>query len=344
MGLNQRIKAREGDFIESVDGLIFDVKGLVHPPNRVIAYVRYIESPVGDRVRGNKRYLKIYSLSERESFLRACYPHYAYYDYVFDEWLEGVPNNLIIKHYQPTEKTMEILSGDCLDGVKADVMRFIEELCNSSSISPRSIGVSGSVLVDLHTHNSDIDIIVYGRKNCVAAYEELKLLLSGRRGFSPFSYDDLKRLYNFRSKDTLMPLDKFRIIESRKAFQGKFHERDFFVRFVLDWDEIEERYGDKIYRCAGYVKIKAVVEDDSNSIFTPCSYRISDVKVLEGKCDGRLLNEIVSFRGRFCDQARKGELIVAQGKVEKVIEGGNEYYRVVLGARPSDFMMVKETL
>lgn len=342
--MGQPIRAREGDFIESRDGLIFDVKGLIHPPERVIAYVRYVESPLGDRVRHNKRYLKIYSLSEREHFLRSHYPEYIYYDPVFGEWLEGVPNNLIIRHYNPIEKTLEISREDHINYIKADIMGFIDELRDSSGIPLRSIGVSGSVLVDLYTHNSDIDIIVYGRKNCISAYNGLKLLLSERRrGFLPFGNDDLKRLYSFRFKDTWMPFDKFSVIESRKALQGKFRGRDFFVRFVLNWDEIGEKYGDRIYRSAGHAKIKAIIEDDSNSIFTPCSYRISNVKILEGKFNEHLIKEIVSFRGRFCDQARRGELIVAQGKVERVIErDGNEYYRIVLGARPSDFMIVEE--
>jgi predicted nucleotidyltransferase len=34
--------AVEGDFIETKDGIIFDVKGFLHPADRIIAYIRYI--------------------------------------------------------------------------------------------------------------------------------------------------------------------------------------------------------------------------------------------------------------------------------------------------------------
>ncbi|KYH39438.1 MAG: DNA polymerase subunit beta, partial [Candidatus Bathyarchaeota archaeon B26-1] len=64
------MKAREGDFIETLEGLIFDVKGLVHPRERVVAYLRYLEDPSGDRVRAGKRYVKVYSLERREAILR----------------------------------------------------------------------------------------------------------------------------------------------------------------------------------------------------------------------------------------------------------------------------------
>ncbi|MBS7649724.1 hypothetical protein KEJ17_08810, partial [Candidatus Bathyarchaeota archaeon] len=87
--------------------------------------------------------------------------------------------------------------------------------------------------------------------------------------------------------------------------------------------------------------IKAKIEDDENSIFTPCTYAVSEAEALEG-IDAQPLREITSFRGRFCEQARRGECVIAQGKVEKVIErDGSEYFRLVLGAKPSDFMIIK---
>jgi predicted nucleotidyltransferase len=36
--------AREGDLIRTKSGVVFDVKGLVHPPNRIIAFPRFIPS------------------------------------------------------------------------------------------------------------------------------------------------------------------------------------------------------------------------------------------------------------------------------------------------------------
>ena len=45
------MNAREGDLIEIQDNVIFDVKGLVHPPNRVVAFIRYVPDPNGNRQR-----------------------------------------------------------------------------------------------------------------------------------------------------------------------------------------------------------------------------------------------------------------------------------------------------
>lgn len=324
--------------------MIFDVKGLIHPPDRVIAYLRYFEDSAGDRVRFGKRYAKVYSLSDRDRILGERYPHYIYYDHVFDKRMEGVPRDSILKLYKPVDKASTLSSRDDLDIVEYQAVRLIQVIHDFTGIPLSHIGVSGSILVDLHSFESDIDIIVYGRRNCLSVYDGLKILLGEKRsGFSPYSLNDLRRLYDFRSRDTCMPFERFYEVESRKVCQGRFLGRDFFVRFVVDWDEVGESYGDRLYRFIGYARIKARVEDDSDSIFTPCRYMVSNVEVLSGVKDVKPLIEVTSFRGRFCDQARKGESVIAEGRVEKVIEkSGYEYYRLVIGNRSSDFMAIRE--
>ena len=195
-------------------------------------------------------------------------------------------------------------------------------------------------MAGLHTEKSDIDVTVYGRENCISVYSSLKSLMERPNGqISRYDMADLRRLYEFRSKDTLMPYEDFVRIERRKHMQGKFMGNDFFVRFILDWSEVDEEYGDRTYSPIGYARIKAKVTDDSEAIFTPCRYPIEDVDFLEGM-KVPSLREIVSFRGRFCEQAKKGEVIMAQGKIEKVTErDGTEYFRMILGGKPSDFMI-----
>jgi predicted nucleotidyltransferase len=337
------VRAREGDFIETQEGLIFDVKGLVHPPDRVVAYLRYFEDPSGVRGHNGRKYIKVYSLSDKEAILRRMYPHYVYYDSVFGEWLEGVPNSLINMHYEPTLKVLNFLKNQPLNGIEKQALMLIQAVHDFSGVPLEKFGISGSLLVGLCAPDSDIDVIVYGRKNCRLAHEALSCLMDKREcGFSRYNLEDLKKLYEFRFKDTWMPFSEFCAVENRKSMQGKFMGRDFFARFIIDWDEVAESYGDRIYRGVGYAKIKAKIENDEDSIFTPCEYAISDVRILSGVNVTPPPIKIVSFRGRFCEQASRGEWVIAQGKMEKVTEkNGEEYYRMILGAKPTDFMIIK---
>jgi predicted nucleotidyltransferase len=155
----------------------------------------------------------------------------------------------------------------------------------------------------------------------------------------PYSLSDLKALFAFRSKDTSASLEDFVRTESRKAFQGKFMNTDYFVRYVKDWNEINEKYGDFQYRNMGLAKMRATISNDSESIFTPCTYSLENATVIEGVKDVAI-TEICSFRGRFCEQARNGEVVMARGKVEKVTDTRTNctHSRLLIGNNPSDYM------
>jgi predicted nucleotidyltransferase len=168
-----------------------------------------------------------------------------------------------------------------------------------------------------------------------------KLLKEEDSGFKPYRRIELQELFDFRSKDTQMSFEDFVLVESRKAFQGKFMGTDYFIRFVKDWSEINEQYGEMCFKNVGYTKITAKIADNTDSLFTPCTYKLTDVQVVEGP---KLtpIQEIVSFRGRFCEQAANSEAVEAQGKVELVTNKkcGVEYYRLILGNKPSDYMVL----
>ncbi len=336
------MKTCEGDLIETATGLIFDVKGLVHPPNQIIAFIRYFPSKEGERKRGETTYGKVYSLSKRYALLRKKFRQYLVYDTVFDEILCEVPISDVKKLYRPVEKLLELRGSRELDSLECKSVQLAELLEKKASAPLESIGISGSIMVGLHTAYSDIDPIVYGSRNCMKAHSALEeMFRSGHGLVKPYTQDELRTLFEFRSEDSTADFESFVRTESRKVMQGKFIGVDFFVRFVKDWSEIDERYGDVQYRNVGYARIKAKIVEDSESIFTPCKYRIEDVAVIEG-IKVQQLNEIASFRGRFCEQARVGEVVVAQGKVERVIDKKHdrEYFRLLLGNKPSDFMIL----
>jgi predicted nucleotidyltransferase len=195
--------------------------------------------------------------------------------------------------------------------------------------------------VRLLTQASDIDPVVYGSKTCYRVYSALRSLLGEDESpVKPYSLKELKELFDFRSRDTVTSFEDFVRTDSRKVLQGKFMGRDYFIRFVKDWNEVEEQYGTILYKPKGYAKIKARVVDDSEAIFTPCRYKIDNVEILEGT-RVEPIEEIVSFRGRFCEQARNGETVIAQGKVELLQkEGERGHYRLLLGNKVSDHMVL----
>jgi uncharacterized protein len=336
------LRAREGDLIKTKSNVVFDVKGLVHPAGKVVAFPRFIPSPMGTRRGDDGAYGKIYSLGDRFKYLQENQPDLIVFDPVFGETMCEVPVADIAEHYKPEEKLWSLRNAKDLTILENKALQLAKLLKIEADIPWSSIGISGSIMAGLTTDKSDMDPLVYGVENCRKAYAALKRLLQkADSGFKPYSREELRELFDFRSKDTQMSFDDFVLVESRKAFQGKFIGTDYFIRFVKEWNEIGEQYSDVCFKNSGYAKITAKIADITDSLFTPCTYRLQDVKIVEGPKLAPIA-EISSFRGRFCEQAVNGEAIEAQGKVELVSnrKTGGEYYRLILGNKPSDYMVL----
>jgi len=355
----------EGYYLESTDGLLFAVKGLIHPPGAVVAYLRYAPDPDGERRKEGLPYRRLYHFEEQEKLLRERCPACLFDDPIFGERLQGVPRGHIKQVYDPCLKLADLRRREGLDELEKKAVKFADLLVGRAKVPESSIGVSGSILVGLHTPRSDVDIVVYGSEHCRAVHGTLRELLhesplppqdwGGPRGGGEvrrLNEQEMRALYAFRSQDTPMGFEDFARLEGRKLIQGKFRGSEYFVRFVKDPTEVGESYGDRRYTSLGQAEIEATVADASEAIFTPCTYRVEDVRfkappqsppTLGGKTDGSLvsdLREITSFRGRFCEQAREWERVVARGKLERVAgREGEAYHRLLLGG-PGDFMTV----
>ena len=199
------------------------------------------------------------------------------------------------------------------------------------------------MLIGLHKDASDLDVAVFGTENCGQVHQALKKLLdlSLCPELCRLDSQGTRDLYRQRVTDTRMAFDEFANAERRKVNQGSFRNRMYYIRFIKDLWETEEKYGFLHYAAVGRVRIEALIADDREAIFTPCTYK------LHGVCDAKgtplpEIKEIVSFRGRFCEQARTGEKIVSEGTLECVRDSeGNIGYRLLLGNFPEDIMVVR---
>ena len=322
-------RAVEGFMLRLRSGAFFEVKGLIHPPDRVVAYPRYVPNPSAPR--GLR---KVYSWAERHQLLEGPFRHYMCFDPVLGDAFCEVPWPDVAELYDPVEALSALRRRGELDPVEADAVELAELLKAEAGIPWRSLGLTGSVMLGLHRLDSDVDLVVYGRPEARRAHEALRALMSSGI-LRPYRLEELRRLHRFRSVDTPMDFGTFVAVESRKVIQGFFRGREYFIRFVASREP--EPYGRLRFRAIGRATVEATVVDDEEAIFTPCSYRVSDIRMLEGP-DVEPLRAICSFRGRFCEHARPGERVLAGGKLEAVFEpGGDTWYRLVVGNQPGDF-------
>jgi predicted nucleotidyltransferase len=96
------IEAIEGDYIETKkEKFYFDVKGLHHPDDYIICFLRFFPHPEGERMKNGIKYKKIYKLNERYALLRKEYLKFLFFSKELDLETQGVYKEEIKKVYTP---------------------------------------------------------------------------------------------------------------------------------------------------------------------------------------------------------------------------------------------------
>ncbi len=208
-------------------------------------------------------------------------------------------------------------------------------ISNESNVPLNYIGISGSILLKMHNIKfSDIDLTVYGRINALKVKETIINLLNNEEyGFSRPKGDILTSWARDIIKIHPLSLSEALIHYGEERWsRALFKNRQFSIRAVKLENEVEEKYGSKIYEPKGLIKIKCRVKDASDAIFLPCKYIVENCNVIEGpKVD---VVEVVSYEGLYSDIASENEEIIVYGKLEKVIDlnTNEKHYRVCVGS------------
>jgi predicted nucleotidyltransferase len=110
--------------------------------------------------------------------------------------------------------------------------------------------------------------------------------------------------------------------------------RDYFFRLLKLPHEVEI---EDESRPLSVVRLKARITDAQGAIYAPCSYSIKDCEYLDS-CGLPIASQLLSYRGRFTEQAEKGDLVEVRGTLEEVVIRGERSFRVILG-RKGDYMI-----
>jgi uncharacterized protein len=330
----------EGFAVETREHWVFSVKGMLHPPDRVIAYLRYLPDPAGDRRLGGLVYRRVYRFEEQVELLRSQHPEYLCHDPVLGLDVQSVPRSKCYKVHNPYTRLAHLRHSGPADAVEEDALALAGEIQRASGVDWADLGITGSVMLGTQRHDSDLDLMVCGEMSCRAVREALASLLHDEAStIRRLELEDLRGLYASHRPDTPLGFHDFSRLQARKVNEIRYRNRAVFVRFVKRPQEYGERYGERRYRSVGQATLQGVVHEDSDAIFTPCRYGMRDAHVVRGPQINDV-REVVSFRGRFSDQLRSGEVLRGSGTIEQVVgEGTERYHRLVIGGQAGDWLL-----
>lgn len=290
------------DFIETREGLIFAVVANGLEEDKALCFLRYVHT--------EGRWRKV-DTEQANDFLGLHYPQYRHFSTVLDAHLHAVPVADIECHYQPRKVLRGLLEGEASDAVLTDLQHLCG-LLSGMGLDLDQVGVTGSLLVGLQNHASDIDLVCYDRSQFHRARNIVQGLIAEDR-CQALNDDDWLSAYQRRACD--FALDDYIWHEQRKYNKAMINQRKFDLSLTIAAPDQAEQ----CYRKLGQIKIEVEVEDDEYGFDYPARFSLKHPDI----------DSIVCFTATYCGQAKAGEWVTVAGQLEIDQDGRR---RIVVGS------------
>ncbi len=259
----------------------------------------------------------------------------------------GIRNPDIAEVKKPEEALRGLLEVGSDDELLEALRGVLEVVLEGSGSSIGDFGVFGSLLHGFHHPKlSDLDLIVYGGETLRRIRELLQELYMDGDSKLSNEFEDIKPVEGKRWLFKNISPEEFVWHQRRKMIYGIFHDqkikRKIKVEFepVKGYNEIKNDYSElKRITREGWVKALLMVEGDSEAPYMPSVYYVETLEVMEGpKVDD--ITRLVSYIEEFRMQAWRGEVIYAEGNLERVETSRGSYRQITLTYGPRYYEQV----
>ena len=345
---------RDRDGIETAEGLIFRVFGYSHPPGAYICDAEYASAKIFDskdprapRTGRGQLYFKFYN-DEGMKLVAKNFPKYQVFHEMLGLNLVGVKNSDVAEARKPEVRLQQLLEAGPTDELLAAMERVLMTSINCSGLKTGDFGVFGSMLHGFHHPKySDIDLIVYGKKENADMRKTLHALYDdGQSGFhNEFESDAAMAGKDWRFKN--FSVDDFVWHQRRKQIYGLYDDkasgRTIKAEFepVKAWSEIKSEYAPRtcITR-RGWVKLKARITTDDEAPFIPSIYGVEPLELISGPKEGLEVARVFSFMEEFRQQAQRDEVVIVEGNLEEVMSPTEQFHQITLTYCPRYYEQV----
>jgi predicted nucleotidyltransferase len=335
------VRFRDRDAPITDDDLIFRTYGYDHPPGSCFCDLEYApetlyrsDDPRAVRDGLPKKHYKFY-FDGGLKFALARDPPYKILHKPLGVEMVGVDGSRISRVVRPQQRLQELMEteSDPLTEACEEVLSLVTD---GSSLKRRDFGVFGSLAHGFHNPRySDIDLIVYGRKQLSELRETLVELYGDgnlRNEFEDWSPRDPPAHWNF----THYSKEEYGLSQLRKGIYTTYDSKDLNRRVKVEfepvrrWDEVTNAYG-AINRITSLGRVEAtgeILAGDEGG-FMPSVYPVRLLEISNDIDCGDVLR-IVSYVEEFRLQLKAGETALIRGNLERVERKDRVFHQITL--------------
>jgi predicted nucleotidyltransferase len=335
MSSTQNWLPADGDTFVTKEGFIFNTFGYEHPEGRVFAFLKYIPADFKqlfnvDMLNRTWTYQgiqlfraeKLYTAKNYQTFTEAFrknFPDYLYFCPFRGKELITSPISSIKTVYVPRDCLRALKAVKKPDELQTIALELLNVISKQANVSLTEFGIHGSIALNMHSSESDIDFVVYGTEN----FRTVEGAIAELVNMGTLSYISGNR------------------IEAARRFQGRFRGRIWMFNATKRQEEIRNDYGAFRFVSLAPVRFQCTVADDTETMYRPATYKVSNYKPLDASSElpvDKVPDRVVSNIGCYRNIARAGSEIKVAGQLERVepVKEGKVSYQVVVGTATSE--------
>ncbi|MEM2242937.1 MAG: nucleotidyltransferase domain-containing protein [Candidatus Bathyarchaeia archaeon] len=264
---------------------------------------------------------KLYTAKNYQTFLevfRKNFPEYIYFCPFRQKEVISAPIDRIVEVFVPRERLKALMKAEGRDKLQELTLEFVQLVSSEAKVPLEDFGVHGSIALNMHSTESDIDIVVYGSQNFRRVEDAIEKLV--QEGVLTYIFSNR--------------------LDAARRFKGRFKGKIFMYNAVRKPEEINVKYGECQYTPIAPVKFRCKVKDDSEAMFRPAIYKVENC-TQHGDLplpENIVPETVVSMIGCYRNVARRGQQIEVSGVLERVenLTSGKITYQVVVGSAESE--------
>ena len=265
---------------------------------------------------------KLYTAQNYQTFIetfRKNFSDYIYYCPFRDKELISAPLSSIKAVYVPRDCLATLKKVKKPDSLQRMALDLVNLLSEASGVGLEDFGIHGSIALNMHAPESDIDFVVYGSQN----FRIVERAIAEQVNAGKLSYIFGNRL------------------EAARRFQGRYNGKVFMYNATRKPEEVKTEYGMFRYAPIDPVRFECTVADDSENMFRPATYTITNYRPLDSASElliDKVPDRVVSNIGCYRNIARQNSQIKVSGKLERVeaVKTSAVFYQVVVGTATSE--------
>ena len=173
------------------------------------------------------------------------------------------PLNLIEEVFVPKDCLLKIRKIENPDNLQLMALNLLDMVSETSGVDLDEFGMHGSIALNMHSIESDIDFVVYGSEN----FRKVEIAIAELVNTGKLSYLFSNRLHRARK------------------FQGRYINKIFMYNATREPNEIMTKYGETRFSQIAPIKFQCTISNDSETMFRPATYKITNYKSLNDKSD-----------------------------------------------------------